>query len=202
MQSFPPSVIIFATGFKSKETNLEITIVLLSILTFLKTHHYFYFTTERRRQVHIVEGGFMLQKPIKIHRTPKPKNCRWEPAIWYVWKQLHFTGVQNNLNNADLTLHVLLVIFSTRFIKKNIWLPQEVGQHSVANFANTGKSCHILSFWIVNGVSEHKSCSSTSKLNCAGYVSGPWNSIIYAIKLRSGPWHGFGLRWLISSISS
>jgi len=37
---FPPlsKETIFATGFKSKEINLKIMIVLLSILTFLKTH--------------------------------------------------------------------------------------------------------------------------------------------------------------------
>lgn len=76
---FPPfsKEIIFATGFKSKEINLKIMIVLLSILTFLKTRHYFYFTTERRRQVpisHIVEGSFTLQKLIKIHQTPQNQN--------------------------------------------------------------------------------------------------------------------------------
>lgn len=59
-------------GFKSKEINFKVKIVLFSILT-LKTHH-FLLHIERRRQIpisHILEGVSMLQKLIKIDQTPQ-----------------------------------------------------------------------------------------------------------------------------------
>lgn len=62
--------VIFVPECKSREMKLKMVIVLISVLTFLKTHCWFYFIKERRRHVpisHVVEGGFVLQKLIKIY---------------------------------------------------------------------------------------------------------------------------------------